>query len=321
MRVRRSITALGAGAALVIAATSFAWACTTQAWLGSIAPGSGPAGTRATVTGTRFAPGPVEIRWNTNGGPLLATATGPDFDVAVTIPSASPDVYSVIAISRQGNTVLGQASTAFEVTATPSERGGYSSAGPEGDGATGGAGTTASGSTSARGSVAGGAPGAMSDPATSTEQGDGAFPAEATADGQPATGRAGAVPAGSAVAAPTGTSGRSAAVDSAVTRGGASADGTRGSATGSGPMVAGADDTQRDAGPSARTVWGDPASGFEAGGAQRGVSLLDHQGSQGGPSPIALGATALSVGLVALFSGFALAEARRRRVVVADQSS
>lgn len=323
MRARRSITALGAGAALVIAATSFAWACTNQAWLGSIDPGSGAAGTRATVTGERFAPGPVEIRWNTTGGPLLATATGPDFSVAVTIPSATPDVYSVIAISKQGNTVLGQASTAFELTATTTERGGYSSGGSEGDGATGSAGTTASGSASARPSANGGAPGGASDPATSSEQGDAAFPAEqGSADAQPVAGRASAVPAGSAGAAPAGSRGRPAAVDSAATRGGAPADAARSSATASGPVAAGADDTQRDAaGPSARTVWGDPASGFEAGRTQRGVSLLDHQGAPGGPSPVALGATALSVALVALFSGFAVAEARRRRVVVADKSS
>lgn len=314
-KTRTVALGLGFGAALVMGLGSLAWACTSQAWVGKITPGAGPAGTRATVTGENFVVGPVEIRWNTSNGPLLTTATGPRFSVAVTIPDARPDVYPVVAISRQGGRIVGQSSTAFEVTpANATARGGYSSASgedatttPESEA------TTASGSARAPRSTAS-TPGDSPNLESSAEQGAVAFPSEENGPAEPG----GADPGRSELRADSprrapATAGSATATASA---GAPLAGGVRGSAPAGQPVAAATSGfaEQQAEPPSARTVWGDPASGFAEGDARRGVSLLDaHNGTATGPSPAALGATALSFGLVAMFSGFGLAEVRRRR--------
>jgi len=105
--------------ALIVVAGSFAWACTTQANLQIIPPAFGPAGTQVPVTGGTGVSGvvPVELRWNSPDGPLLATvqslATQDGvFHAQVTIPAVSPDVYYLVAVV-QGQ---GVARAAYEVT-------------------------------------------------------------------------------------------------------------------------------------------------------------------------------------------------------------
>lgn len=317
MRVKRLTLGVGVGAGLLIGLSSLAWACTSQAWLGDITPTAGPPGTRATVTGKNFAPGPVEIRWNTNGGTVLATASGPSFSVAVTIPEVAPDVYTVVAVARQGTTIIGQASTAFEVTpAAAAERGGYTSSTGDG-GQTGGTqARTSTGSARAPGSSGSSTSPADASATTSTEGGDAAFPAEE--DAAAPSGSRGVASGGNAQVAttPAGAAGSAAARTASAaalagTPGGVGAAvPLAGQAT---PAVASEGRESQAATPSARTVWGDPASGFSDGLAARGASILDDHGSSSGPSHAALGVSALSLGLVALSGGFGLAEARRRR--------
>ena len=90
--------------ALVLAAAAFmpaavAWACVPQATV-SIQPTSGPSGTQATMSGSGWADRPVELRWGTARGPLLAETRGPSFSVPVTIPQAADGVHQVMATQR-----------------------------------------------------------------------------------------------------------------------------------------------------------------------------------------------------------------------------
>ena len=88
--------------AVVLATVSLAWACVPQGAF-NLSPSSGAAGMEVTALGNNFPPGPVEIRWGSREGTLLATATGPSFSVSVTIPSGlGPGVYYVSASPPEG---------------------------------------------------------------------------------------------------------------------------------------------------------------------------------------------------------------------------
>lgn len=304
-----------AAAVMILGAASMAWACTTQAYVGRIDPGSGAPGSRATVTASQFNPGPVEIRWNGTGGRLLATANGPDFSVEITIPSASPNTYSVVAVQRSGSVILGKAAVQFEVTpARAAESGGYQS-GSSGDTSSTGQAASArtaggSGSTGTSGSDAGTAP---ASPGT-LGNGGAAFPGEPGSVGAPAaasaaTGQpADAVPAApSAVASSRGVS--AAPVPAASGPSAPQPDS---------PSAAPARDDDRVP-VSKASATGDLWSGFAGGAATVGPSLADAPASNTGVSPQAV-AGLFSAALVALFAGFALAEAGRRRAVVVSAS-
>ncbi len=117
MRRRALIASLGL-VAVVLSAASLAWACVPQADSFSVSPSSGPAGTKATVTGRGFPSGALfEIHWDSKDGPLLASVMGPDFSVPVTIPSAAPGVHYVTAVGTGEHASHGTGSTAFEVIA------------------------------------------------------------------------------------------------------------------------------------------------------------------------------------------------------------
>lgn len=109
-----------------------AWACVPQARLVSIDPSSsGPPGSVVTVEGLAFDPGPAEVRWNASDGPRLATTTGPDFSVPVTIPTAAAGLYSIVVLSRAPDGSVGNAgSAAFEVTRPGDSQGAIPSAAP-----------------------------------------------------------------------------------------------------------------------------------------------------------------------------------------------
>ena len=100
----------GAGIAGVVAAGPAAAAAQV-----SLSPTTGPAGSAFTVTGSGFPAADVEIRWDTQSGPLLATATGPDFSVPVVVPDdAVPNSHPVLAVVRNGNAVS-TSSAAYQV--------------------------------------------------------------------------------------------------------------------------------------------------------------------------------------------------------------
>lgn len=116
--VRRVVAALAAVAGLLVGGATLAWACTAQAHI-TLSPPSGPSGETITVYGGSFVDdGPVEIRWDGSGGPLLARATGPNFAVSVTIPDVPADVYTIVAYGYDSRGyVQGSPSESFEVTA------------------------------------------------------------------------------------------------------------------------------------------------------------------------------------------------------------
>ncbi|MGH2772933.1 MAG: hypothetical protein ACRDIU_07355 [Actinomycetota bacterium] len=114
MNARTKLVAFGA-IAVVLFAAGLAWACTEAAGI-SLGTSSGPAGTPVTITGKAFAPGPVEIRWNSSDGQLIGTADGPDFSVQVTPPAGTrADVFYVVAI-QNGTAGNFKATETFEVT-------------------------------------------------------------------------------------------------------------------------------------------------------------------------------------------------------------
>ena len=108
-----------AAAATVALIVNFAvvFACTANATIGGVNPSVGPAGARVTVSGQSFAQGPVEVRWGTDAGPLLARTTGPDFAVGITVPNATPGWYYVVVTSFYNGSIAGRRSAVYQVTA------------------------------------------------------------------------------------------------------------------------------------------------------------------------------------------------------------
>lgn len=113
---RRSLMAgFGSLAAGVVFVTA-AYACTPSAQIG-LSSDAGMAGTETTVTGSNFVVDrPVELRWNTIDGAVLATATGPSFKVPVKIGDNAPGVGYVVAVQHDVDGRIWKAPAAFEVT-------------------------------------------------------------------------------------------------------------------------------------------------------------------------------------------------------------
>ena len=130
MRARRGLAAGFGALVLVLGITSAAWACTgSPPQISALAPQMGLAGSEVRVAGGNFA-GPVELRWNSVNGPLLATAVdGASFAVPVTIPAdAQPGIFYVVAVQRtSAGDVLTKVSQTFEVAA-PADSGPTASA-------------------------------------------------------------------------------------------------------------------------------------------------------------------------------------------------
>ncbi|PLS76464.1 MAG: hypothetical protein CYG61_01885 [Actinobacteria bacterium] len=173
--------------AIVLSIASVVWACSPQCTIELIGPNSGPAGTEVTITGARFI-GPVEIRWDSDTGPLLGEAPNygdRGFTVRVTIPQAQPRTYSIVAVTKNKD-LSGRkwkASQAFEVTGAEPDP--STSGSPSG---------SAGGDRTATAPTSGGEPAAANGSA-STERTDSAQP---VAGGSPAAGRP--VPADNAAA-------------------------------------------------------------------------------------------------------------------------
>lgn len=297
-----------------------AWACTAQPVIGTpvggpnggsaLSPQSGPSTTQVRVDGRDFNAGPVEVRWNSAGGSELASPRpqGPSFSVTIVIPEASQGTHYVVAFQRDtaGNIdVIARAP--FQVTAAGTAPG-YASSGS----ASGASDSDAAGSTSAstEGDTAG-APSASGQPASGAQRLGSAprsesppAPAPAVTPVEPQPGQVRSAPAANA-AAPS----RTAAPAGAATP---TPDGGATAAPAAPAVAVGA---LADEAPSQRSVSSDLWSGF-ADGSSRSVGLADTPRSSGSvPAPV-VGAGVFAAGLVALFAGFGVAEARRRRVTV-----
>ena len=126
MKVTRTAMCLTVAAvALVIGATSYAFACSAGASMDDLSINQGPRGSEVTVSGSWFnfangqnvVVGPVEIRWGSEAGPLLATATEDQWTVKVTIPDSPPGFYLITAASYTANReVVNRNSQTFRVT-------------------------------------------------------------------------------------------------------------------------------------------------------------------------------------------------------------
>lgn len=117
MRVTRIAGVVGSLAIMALVMASAAWACSASTEI-KVTSGPGP----VTVTGERFIDRmPVEIRWNSASGKLLATASGPSFSLPVSPPeNAASGIYSIVAIQRDptDGAVVTKAAAPFEIATT-----------------------------------------------------------------------------------------------------------------------------------------------------------------------------------------------------------
>lgn len=133
-RISRLVVLAGLGVvALGLVTVAVAWACSPTAKIAvtgqtpagdSPSTAAGPAGSTATVRGSEFADGPVEVRFNSTNGPVLAREPGPDRTptLEIRIPNEAPGVYYVVAVGRSADgAVAGKASAPFEITAPPAK--------------------------------------------------------------------------------------------------------------------------------------------------------------------------------------------------------
>jgi len=110
------VVALAGMAAAMSGTAGMAWACVRQPLIVLQPRASGAPGSQVTVNGSGFNTDRAELRWNALDGQLLASADGPDFSTAVTIPAVPPGLYAMVAIMRSPDGAVGNAVRAsFEV--------------------------------------------------------------------------------------------------------------------------------------------------------------------------------------------------------------
>jgi hypothetical protein len=266
---------------LVLAA--LAWACSPQSAI-QLSQQAGFAGNNVEVSGSNFANGgSVEIHWNSASGPLLATATGPTFAVTVTVPEeASADNHLIVAVGQataQFPEVHRPASFTVVEPAPAPENAPAREAPPR----NGTAGTTSGG----------GSPGGAL-----TRRATAGAPSPASAVGGAGDTAAGTDPITSSAPA-TAEAGGSGA-PAAATAGGARNDAGSPSEAASRPAA--------PRGSAAADLWG----GFEAATARGLPSSAAAPAAPESSLPL-LSVAMLGFGLVAVFSGAAVAAVRRRR--------
>ena len=86
----------------------------------AVQPASGLGGGTTSVSGSGFAPGDVELRWDSPAGPLIGTANGPSFSSTVRIPAGAAGAHRIFAVGRgPAGESADVSSAAFQVTAAP----------------------------------------------------------------------------------------------------------------------------------------------------------------------------------------------------------
>ncbi len=109
----RSLAA-GLAAALLVAVVTLAGGPAGADPELRLSPAAGPAGTPIVVSGSGFETAEIEIHWSSRTGPLLTTATGPEFSVTATVPEAVANSYQVVAVVR-GENGVSTSSTSYQV--------------------------------------------------------------------------------------------------------------------------------------------------------------------------------------------------------------
>jgi hypothetical protein len=177
MRRRGAIAVVVIGAAL--GPVAIAWACTPSADI-VVSPSQGRPGDSATVSGAQFRDGLVSLHWDSTGGPVIGSGTGPSFSTTVTTPAASPGGHYIVAIQDGGGTdTAPYAVLADQPASSPSTPGTGSTSSPSAGAGTqpahptGGSHSGGGGRSSGRGSVPGSAaaavPAALPAPPASSE--------------------------------------------------------------------------------------------------------------------------------------------------------
>lgn len=306
--LRRGVGACFGAAALVLGGASLAWACTAQAGItGSAVEGqsAGPAGSQTTISVSNFAPGPVEVRWNSADGSVLATGNGPDFKSTITIPQVAEGVYYVVAVGRER-----QASMPFEVTSATAQQSGAGKSSA----------TSSTGTGQNTASTSGDDQRQSSDGQASVSPRGGAV-SSGPSGGNSVVNPAQVAPATDESVGSTPTETASRPASTVRQPGRSTANGTSVIGT-SGPSAVGeeAAATPEASAPVANAVAGSTASGdlwsgFSAGEGRtpRGAALSDGPSTATTSTPL-VAAGAFSVALAAMFGGFLAAEMRRRRV-------
>ena len=106
--------------AVPLVAASLAWACVPRGTV-TVSPTSAPSGSTVTVTATGFPlQTPIDVRWNGQDGPRLATGMGPAFTADVRVPSVAAGAYVISAATMDEHASHSEGLAAFEVTGSAS---------------------------------------------------------------------------------------------------------------------------------------------------------------------------------------------------------
>jgi len=318
--------------AVMVSGAAIAWACTPDANIDARGPTGGnfgPQGKQVEVVGEGFVPGAeVKIRWLNEANEIVAkdwaTARGPDFTVAATVPNLATGDYYVVATGRDPSASDG---SGVRNAPIPFRVGESRAPDPDpGPGPTPGSGTTpnpAPGATPAPSAsvpanpnpgsgspAAGSSPDGTSAPRSPSRTRNGGDPAGRDRDtlrGRDAIGRdtlRGRDAIGDRGVVTTLPSGQPVFSDSLA------GTGPNGESSGLAPA------TSVNSAPSERSAGGDLRSGLstEPGSAQPGLGGAPATaGSSGSPLVAGMALLGLGLGLVALVGSAGLARARRRR--------
>jgi hypothetical protein len=116
---------------LALGTAGVAWACVPQPLISLQPRSSGTAGSEVTVDALALDPAPVEVRWNGLDGQLLATASGPQFSVPVTIPQVPEGLYTIVVFARDRSGAVGSSGrAAFLVISSSDSQAGLSAPPP-----------------------------------------------------------------------------------------------------------------------------------------------------------------------------------------------
>lgn len=364
-RGRTAAAGFGLASAGLMVWTGASFACSAAAAMSAASPSAGPPGTQVVMTGQYFyqttEPGagnsiPVQVLFDGSSlARVYSSAQGLQFNVQVTIPSASPGSHILTLIGHNPDgSVAGQTGTSFEVTAPRPAFVPTPAASPGSGGGGGGAAvgtTTSSGqpSVSSSGSIPGGtgpvpsapssgvqSPQVVAGPSRSTTP----SPAQATPSPSPSSAVSAApVPTGAAIGA-----GTTAAVDNAVVsaanpifnpapahaagsaggKGGAAGAGSNGPAPGAAPGAGGSVSGSIPTPGTSRLAPQTPFSGLSSlppawsAGSQGGAVEHLASGSSGHSLGFEVGVGLLAAGAVALSGAAGAAQVSRRRLARSD---
>lgn len=297
---RKGLMATVTGLVAVVIAGSAAWACTPSADLSLVGASSALPGETVTVEATEFNAGPVEIRWDTATGAVLAAKDGPGFTLTVVVPADATAGVHYLVGAQEGSRNPAAPFSVRAVQAAPAP---------------------------APTPLAAADPSPADDPSPQLAVSPAAAapsPSAATGDVAPGAAQAPATRQPAATAQTTRPADTARTTTATATAPRTTAATSAGHPTpGGSPAAPAADVSPAPPGatPSARSVSGDVWSGFAAGGrATDGPSLATPSGAhRGSPSSVpALGAALLAFGLMGLAGGFALIGVQRRRAPAAS---